>query len=193
MSACYIAGPMRGYENYNFDAFDDAKLDVEELGYHAVSPADMDRLYEGWCTYPPKGWSPSDVDKQRMIDRDLAAIAGCDAIYLLRGWEHSSGAAVEKTYAEFLGKRVIFQAASDSRDFDPSKQYGDYLDIAEYTTKTARIAVAHLKSELATFIPEEHRHRISWEVAKESRREHNGVTYVTSTVFWRHLPKKANP
>ena len=114
MSAVYIAGPMRGYENYNFDAFDNAKEEILDMeGYYTpVSPADMDRLYEGWERYPPKGWEPSAEDSRKFIQRDLLAIDGCDAIYLLRGWENSAGAKVEKAYAEFLNKRIIFQGGT---------------------------------------------------------------------------------
>ena len=111
MKTIYIAGPMRGYENYNFDAFDDAKEEVwgMEGDCAPVSPADLDRLYEGWAKYPPENWNPSDEDRHRMIDRDLAAVSGCDAIYLLRGWGDSAGAKVEYWYAKFLGKRILFQ------------------------------------------------------------------------------------
>lgn len=109
MKKCYIAGPMRNYPGFNFDAFDAAKEEVRALGYHPISPADMDRLYEGWGKYPPEGWQATREDFVRMMSRDLKAIDDCDAIYLLRGWETSRGAKVELAYAEFLGLEVIIE------------------------------------------------------------------------------------
>ncbi len=39
----YIAGPMSGYPQYNFPAFDEARDELRENGWQVVSPADMDR------------------------------------------------------------------------------------------------------------------------------------------------------
>jgi len=41
----FIAGPMRGYKDYNFPAFDRAERILRNMGYHPVSPAVMDRLF----------------------------------------------------------------------------------------------------------------------------------------------------
>lgn len=105
----YVAGPTRNHENFNFDAFDEAKAEAYEMGFYPISPADMDRLFEGWAKYPPEGWEPAPGDAKRMMRRDLAAIDDCYGVYMLRGWGKSTGAKVEKAYAEFLGKKVLFQ------------------------------------------------------------------------------------
>jgi len=39
----YILGPMRGYQFYNFPAFDKMEARIIEQGYIPVSPAQMDR------------------------------------------------------------------------------------------------------------------------------------------------------
>jgi nucleoside 2-deoxyribosyltransferase len=105
----YIAGPMRGYKNFNFDAFDAARAEVSALGYHPISPADMDRLYEGWGKYPPADFVPTKEDRIRFMRRDLAAIEESDAIYLLEGFEDSTGALDEMTHADFIGLELIYQ------------------------------------------------------------------------------------
>ena len=39
----YIAGPMRGYEDGNFPAFDRQARVLEEQGWIVINPAEMDR------------------------------------------------------------------------------------------------------------------------------------------------------
>jgi len=105
----YIAGPMRNYKNYNFDAFDtvDARLTAE--GYTTINPAAMDRLYEGWGQYVP---DDAVIDKdflERCMRRDLAAIFDIDAIYMLLGWEESDGAKAEHALAVCLKKMIVYE------------------------------------------------------------------------------------
>ena len=106
----YIAGPMRGYPNYNFDAFDTADLVLWAQGYTVINPTQLDRLYEGWEVYPPKDFVLTTEFKRRCIKRDLDAIAEyCDCIYMLKGWSKSTGAQLELALAEFLNLEVLYQ------------------------------------------------------------------------------------
>ena len=109
----YIAGPMRGYDNFNFDAFDECARYLADAGYVPISPTDMDRLYEGWGTYPPEDLEVDRALKERCMRRDIEAIFTCDAIFMLKGWEDSSGANVEHALAKFLGLKVFYY--DDSR------------------------------------------------------------------------------
>lgn len=54
----YIAGPMRGYDRFNFPAFDAAKDRLIEMGWDVVSPADLDRAVgiTGYTTDLPEGF-----------------------------------------------------------------------------------------------------------------------------------------
>ena len=87
----YVAGPMRGYEYFNFPAFDAASLQLREIGYDVVNPAELDRV-EGIHEFSelPKGFI------RQAMKRDTAAICDCDGIALLPGWEKSAGVDVEK-------------------------------------------------------------------------------------------------
>ena len=105
----YIAGAMTGKENFNFDAFDQVRDYLKANGHHPISPADIDRLYEGIDKYFPKNFSPTVEDCARYMRRDLNAIEGADAVYMMEGWEFSKGARVELAFAEFLGKKVMFE------------------------------------------------------------------------------------
>lgn len=103
----YVAGPMRGIPQYNFPAFDEARDRLNVAGYHAISPADLDRVFDGFDGTGE--WSDGDLDLQRkVIRRDLLTILdSCNVIALLPGWQRSKGAMVELALARFLGLKVL--------------------------------------------------------------------------------------
>lgn len=102
----YVAGPMRGYALYNFPAFDRASLKLRKRGHAVVNPAELDRV-EGVHEYT----DPLPLNFLRAaMSRDLQAVCTCDAIYLLKGWEKSSGVAVELALAKLLNLKVIRSA-----------------------------------------------------------------------------------
>lgn len=114
----YVAGPMRGKKFFNFPAFDDAKKELESQGFVVISPAD---LY-GAVGFDPEilgsdyDWTDlnkCDFSLMDAIDRDVAALKKCDAIYMLRGWEQSTGAKAEKALAEWMRLEVVYQDDSD--------------------------------------------------------------------------------
>jgi hypothetical protein len=91
---------MRGYDKFNFPAFDAARVTLVHLGWIVVSPADLDRE-EG---FDPDRDSGYDFDVQSALRRDFAAIAErCGHIAFLPGWEKSTGANAEKLLAEMTG------------------------------------------------------------------------------------------
>jgi len=110
----YIAGPMRGKPNFNFEAFDRAEKFLYTKGFTPISPAAMDRLFEGWGPTPPEDL-PVDSDLLAMcMRRDLIALldlrreAG-DCLYVLKGWENSRGAKAEIAVARFLDLPICFE------------------------------------------------------------------------------------
>jgi hypothetical protein len=117
----YIAGPMRGYEYFNFPAFDKARDYLRSKGYlRIVSPADMDRSRGFDETDVPEGYDWVDLDVigfelKPTVQRVVEAILGCDAIYMLRGWEESKGANAEKALAEWLGLNVYYEATEEAQ------------------------------------------------------------------------------
>ena len=120
MSVVYVAGPMRGYEWFNFPAFDAA---VEELksripGVQVISPADIDRKYgfDPLRDCPPDyDWNviPDTLDMNDAMLRDLKAVMECDSIFMLPGWSKSKGAITERALAETLGKTIIYQDGAE--------------------------------------------------------------------------------
>lgn len=101
----YIAGPMRGYENYNWAAFEEAARLLRLVGHEVISPTEIDE--EAGVVYVERdsdgtvlstALTPS-FNFEEVIARDLEAVASCTAIYLLEGWEASTGAKMELAVA----------------------------------------------------------------------------------------------
>lgn len=87
----YIAGPMRGYERFNFPAFDAARDKFIADGFYVFNPADLDRaegVNENSTDLPP-GFM------RRAMERDTRVICRSTHIALLKSWEKSSGVQVE--------------------------------------------------------------------------------------------------
>lgn len=110
MKTCYLAGPMRHRERFNFDRFEEATRILEGLGLEVISPHRMD-LDIG---FDPK----RDLESQKFsltdaVRRDVEAIIQVDGVVMLEGWEFSVGATAERAVANWLGKPVY-----DIREFE---------------------------------------------------------------------------
>jgi len=109
----YIAGPMRGYMFWNYEAFDRAEVRLREMGFEVVNPAALDRVRNGH----PSDWmpaadtdfstSPSNETIQSILLRDLAELGTCDKVGLLHGWAFSYGALAEIAFADAVGIEVL--------------------------------------------------------------------------------------
>ncbi len=87
----YIAGPMSGYEEFNFPAFNRAEeLLQESYGYKRV-------------VNPAKLHPTTDLPWIEFLKQDLLELITCDAVFLLKGWEKSRGATLEAFVAYILG------------------------------------------------------------------------------------------
>lgn len=115
----YLSGPMRGYKDFNFPAFDKAAYELRQLGHNVFNPAEKDRDED------PEGktWKSEDGDikasEAKGFDRRVAIRADldyiidhADAIALLPGWEVSKGANAELWLARFLDLEEIELEAS---------------------------------------------------------------------------------
>lgn len=103
----YIAGPMSGYEEWNFPAFFKAEEELLSIGVDVINPAHNDgpNLEEamksaGTPDRPNHTWS-------WYMRRDLPHIMSCDAVCVLEGWQKSKGARLEVHVARALGMPVL--------------------------------------------------------------------------------------
>src|SRR6056297_1520146 len=117
----YIAGPMRGKPFFNFPAFDAAHDKMEDGGWSAISPADMDRDYgfDALDMDSDSDWNDMSLvpfTKEECMERDLEAVKNADAIYMLKGWQDSTGAQAEYWCAKWLGKEIYYEEHDDKME-----------------------------------------------------------------------------
>lgn len=86
----YIAGPMSGYPQNNYPAFDASASALRSLGYEVVSPAEFG---------VPDGTRVHYVD---LIREDLRLMLDCHAVATLENWWESTGARNEVQVAGVL-------------------------------------------------------------------------------------------
>lgn len=99
----YIAGPMRGYPRYNFDAFHAAEKTLTQEHWRVLSPASADEA-EG---FDPDTAVVTQEDMLVFMRRDFDMIMRADAIAVLPGWEKSTGATAEVALARWKGIPVL--------------------------------------------------------------------------------------
>ena len=100
----YVAGPMTGYPNLNWDAFFTTEAKLIEEGWRVVNPARLDR---------DAGIDPNrDLGTYDYTDcalRDVEALLACDAIYLMADWQFSKGACWERALAKHHNIRRFYE------------------------------------------------------------------------------------
>lgn len=110
----YVSGKMRGVKDYNRVNFAKWTRKLNEEGYEAVSPFKV-------CE---KFGRPEDIEKDhelfaKVFDADMKALAECDAIFMINGWETSSGAKSELLYA--LEHNMVIMTESEHPLSDDEK------------------------------------------------------------------------
>ena len=120
----YLAGPMRGLDQFGFPAFDAAASALRAAGRTVVSPAEHDRS----LGFDETKNSLDGFDLKSAILWDLEQVANCDRIVLLPGWEQSSGVRVELALAEMLNKDVAFYATGALNSEARLRKHGEKFD-----------------------------------------------------------------
>lgn len=115
MARIYIAGPIAGRALQEYTtAFRYAGACLTELGWEPVCPLDVEpHQHDGDC---PPGPAAGETEPGApthtapcYMRSDLGALLTCDAIYLLDGWEYSSGARTEFEVARAAGLAIHYQ------------------------------------------------------------------------------------
>ncbi|WP_085631492.1 DUF4406 domain-containing protein [Pseudomonas sp. R16(2017)] len=88
----YLAGPMTGFEDFNFPAFNAMAAKLRARGYVVENPAEHG-IVQGadWADY---------------MAYDLTRLGLCGQVAVLPGWEKSKGARLEVHIARELGMQV---------------------------------------------------------------------------------------
>ena len=100
----FIAGSMRGYENYNFKKFDHIEELLRQLGFDVVNPARISRKFK-------ESEVNSDIAVyNKMVDMQQDAERTCNTILLLDGWQWSEGVKLEVRTASELGMQFLLES-----------------------------------------------------------------------------------
>lgn len=98
---------MRGYEKFNFPAFDAMAERLKKMDVIPVSPATLDREAENNAHIEEQPLENFSSTLEDFMERDIHAMRDVDALILLNGWHESKGAAVELAYARYRGIPVF--------------------------------------------------------------------------------------
>lgn len=100
----YIAGPMRGKDHYNFPAFFDAEADLTDRGFIVHNPArhDIERGFDPEETIEANGF-----DVEAAMRADIGLVLAVDHVFVLPGWQGSTGARLEAAVAQAAGIPVV--------------------------------------------------------------------------------------
>lgn len=89
----YLAGPMTGFEDFNFPAFNKMAAHLRAQGYVVENPAEHGVVDNAdWADY---------------MAYDLTRLGLCGQVAVLPGWENSKGARLEVHIARELGMTVV--------------------------------------------------------------------------------------
>ena len=97
MGVIYCSGPMTGIYNNNYEEFHKNTKFLRDLGWTVISPAEMDAELGVDPTQPF-----SEEQYLNTLRHDYKALADCDSIAFMPGWEKSRGAKLESDFANVL-------------------------------------------------------------------------------------------
>lgn len=96
----YISGAITGTTDYK-ERFAVAEEKLKANGYEVVNPA---RVTESL---------PKSFTWRQYMRVALSAMAPCDAIYMLKGWEHSRGATIERSQMIWSNRMVAYDGEDE--------------------------------------------------------------------------------
>ena len=98
----YIAGPMRGQDDYNYPLFREVAAELRKHGYQVVNPTEIGDYFGR-----PEEIATNERLRDLVLSIELQCLVRCDAICLLDGWENSEGARKELHAALEHGLEVM--------------------------------------------------------------------------------------
>lgn len=100
MKTIYISGPMEGYDNNNTEEFAKTEKFLLNMGYDVINPVNIE-VDESFIA----GQTPTRQDFYR---KDIRALTYCDEIFMMKGWQVSHGAQLERQVAFEIGLKIRY-------------------------------------------------------------------------------------
>lgn len=97
----YISGPISGTDDWE-ERFTRAEKDLR--GIYSAAGEEIE------VVNPASLRMPESTTWQQYMDITLQMLRGCDEIYMLKGWQRSKGARIERLYALGSGIQVTHDA-----------------------------------------------------------------------------------
>ena len=134
----YIAGPMKGHEHNNEDAFAEAAHKFKEQGFEVFNPLELSSSLSSFLDVPLE-----ELSFREIVCNDIITIVeACTHMYMLNGWQYSEGAKVEHALAQWLGMTILYQdseSLKEAQHYDKewwfSFQAEQFRNISELTRK----------------------------------------------------------
>lgn len=96
----YLAGPMTGWPNFNYDEFNKWAKIIRNAGRTVINPA------EGFC-------GNQTLPRETYLRKAAKQVSECHEMYLLTGWERSKGVVeMELPIAIACGLDIFVQAGN---------------------------------------------------------------------------------
>jgi hypothetical protein len=112
----YVAGPMRGYPEFNYPKFNGFASELAGAGWDIVNPV---RVGESIADAEAINSDPALLEA--VLAAEILALKTCEAIYLLNGWEKSDGARKEVAAAIAHGLMIYFEPVIPLATTNPHK------------------------------------------------------------------------
>lgn len=113
-AVCYLSGPMTGLPNFNEPSFVEGAQLLRRAGWFVFNPVENDA--EAGITLDGTEGT-EDFDFHAAMARDLEQVCKSDALFVLPGWEYSTGAEIETWVAARMGIPVY--TLLEGREVDP--------------------------------------------------------------------------
>lgn len=98
----YVAGPYHGDTERNIANAERKSIELIRAGFAVFTPHKNTAGYEQY--------EDSEITWQTWIDIDLAILACCDILYVLKNSEHSKGTQREIQFATEHNMEIVFEA-----------------------------------------------------------------------------------
>lgn len=93
----YIAGPITGREYQDYKKhFTSACMRLLERGEHPISPIGIGIMFP-------------EFNHTEIMKICIAVLSSCDEIYMLKGWDKSKGAQIERSFAAKKGLKIRYE------------------------------------------------------------------------------------